>query len=193
MDDVPGVWCDSESEDDERPSTRWADPIVRPTQAVVEDCLELLPSGTEIEESERQAAEHIRSRRAEAQKPAPLSAAAVPVVPLVDGGASASDSLAWATKVATEAEEIINSTLLMSVVNTLPMDMGMLPSRRAKNGWYAGIERDRKLVSQLDKLTFKMGRSGGWAKSLEYRSRLVSNEQWTEGVGADPGAGVGGG
>ena len=99
------------------------------------------------------------------------------MVPLRDG-ASASESLAWATKVATEAEEIINSTLLMSVAATLPMDMGMLPSRRAKNGWYAGIERDRKLVSQLDKLTFKMGRGGGWAKGLEYRSRLVGTGQW---------------
>jgi hypothetical protein len=99
------------------------------------------------------------------------------MVPLVVGS-SASDTLAWATKVATEAEEIITSTLLMSVATTLPMDMGMLPSRRAKNGWYAGIERDRKLVSQLDKLTFKMGRGGGWAKGLEYRSRLVSTGLW---------------
>ncbi len=80
-------------------------------------------------------------------------------------------------------EEIINSTLLMSVATTLPMDMGMLPSRRAKNGWYFGIERNRKLVSQLDKLTFKMGRGGGWVKGLEYRSRLVSTGQWR---GAEP-------
>ena len=93
-------------------------------------------------------------------------------------GADAGAALEWATKVATEAEEIINSTLLMSVATTLPMDMGMLPSRRAKNGWYPGIERDRKLVSQLDKLDLKMNRASGWASGLAYRARLVSTGQW---------------
>ncbi len=81
----------------------------------------------------------------------------------------------------------------MRVATTLPMDMGMLRSRRAKNGWYAGIKRDRKLVSQLDKLTFKMGRGGGWAKGLEYRSRLVSTGQWRGSELTPVRAGVGGG
>ncbi len=34
------------------------------------------------------------------------------------------------------------------------------------------------MVSQLDKLDFKMNRVGGWAKGLKYRSRLVSTGQW---------------
>ncbi len=72
------------------------------------------------------------------------------------------------------------------------MDMGMLRSRRAKNSWYSGIEPDRKLVSQLDKLTFKMGRGGGWAKGLEYRSLPPGKHRAVEGGGADSVAGVGG-
>ncbi len=53
----------------------------------------------------------------------------------------------------------------------------MMNSRRAKNGWYPGIKRDRKLVSQLDKLDFKMNRAGGWASGLAYRARLVGTGQ----------------
>ncbi len=99
-------------------------------------------------------------------------------------GSSAGDTLAWATEVATEAEEIINSTLLMSVATTAtPYKYGDAALAQSENGWYFGIERDRKLVSQLDKLTFKMGRGGGWVKGLEYRSRLVSTGQWR---GAEP-------
>jgi hypothetical protein len=175
VDDVPGGWSDSDSEEDERPS-RWGKAPSALPASELEDCPDLLPSWEEVEESEK-AAEQIRRRRAEAQQPEPRTAAAVPMAPL-GVGLSAGETLAWATKVATEAEEIINSTLLVSVATTLPMDMGMLPSRRAKNGWYPGIERDRKLVSQLDKMDFKMSRGGGWAKRLEYRSRLVTSGQW---------------
>jgi hypothetical protein len=72
----------------------------------------------------------------------------------------------------------MNATLLTSSNEVLPREMGMMPSRRAKNGWYPGIEADRKLVGQLDKMAFKMGRVGGWVTGLAYRTRLVRLGIW---------------
>ena len=134
-------------------------------------CVE--PEQTPVSREELGAAEGIK-RRSQAALSAELetSSAAVPLVPM-DPGAGPHEALLWATQIATEAEEIMNATLLTSVNVVLPRDMGMMPSRRAKNGWYPGIEADRKLVSQLDKMDFKMSRGGGWAIGLDYRSRLV--------------------
>jgi hypothetical protein len=72
----------------------------------------------------------------------------------------------------------MNATLLTSSNEVLPRDMGMMPSRRAKNGWYPGIEADRKLIGQLDRMAFKMGRGGGWVTGLAYRTRLVRLGIW---------------
>ncbi len=72
----------------------------------------------------------------------------------------------------------MNATLLTSSNEVLPRDMGMMPSRRAKNGWYPDIEADRKLVGQLDRMAFKMGRGGGWVTGLSYRTRLVRLGIW---------------
>ena len=63
-------------------------------------------------------------------------------------GVSKDELLKWATKLATEVEGIINSIMLKSLHETVPHGLGMMPSRRAKNGWYPGIEEDRKFVSQ---------------------------------------------
>ena len=82
----------------------------------------------------------------------------------------------------------MNATLLTSVNVVLPRDMGIKPSRRAKNGWCPGIEADRKLVSQLDKIEFKMSRGGGWATGLDYRTRLVRLGIW-KGTEPTPSAG----
>ncbi len=54
----------------------------------------------------------------------------------------------------------------------------MAPGRRAKNGWYDGIEVDRKTVSQYDRMGFKMGRADGWEVGMAYRARLVRLAQW---------------
>ena len=93
-------------------------------------------------------------------------------------GASKDELLKWATKLATEVEGIINSIMLKSLHETVPHGLGMMPSRRAKNGWYPGIEEDRKLVSQYDKMDFKMRRVGGWEAGREYRAKLVRLAQW---------------
>ncbi len=52
--------------------------------------------------------------------------------------------LAWATtSVAFIAEETLNQTYRSSPEATRPKTIGMVPGRRAKNGWYDGIEVDR--------------------------------------------------
>ena len=86
--------------------------------------------------------------------------------------------LAWATSVATIAEETLNQTFRSSLEATRPKTIGMAPGRRAKNGWYDGIEVDRKTVSQYDRMDFKMGRAGGWEVGMAYRARLVRLAQW---------------
>ena len=83
-DDVPGLWDDSDSEEDERPS-RWGKAGGVHPNPELDDCPDLLPSWEEIDEANRLIAEQIRSRPAEAQKPEPVSAAAAPMVPLADG------------------------------------------------------------------------------------------------------------
>ncbi len=108
--DVTGVWNDSDSEEDERPS-RWGMTCGTQPNLELDDCPDLFPSWEEVDEAERQIAEQIHSRQAEAQNTEPLAAAAVPLVPMAVG-ADAGVALEWATKVATEAEEIINSTLV---------------------------------------------------------------------------------
>ncbi len=81
--------------------------------------------------------------------------------------------LAWATSVATIAEETLNKTFRSSLEATRSKTTGMAPGRRTKNGWYDGIEVDRKTVSQYDRMDFKMGRAGGWEVGMAYRARLV--------------------
>ncbi len=86
--------------------------------------------------------------------------------------------LAWATSVASIAEETINQTFRSSLEAIRPKTIGMARGRRAKNGWYDGIEVDRKTVSQYDRMDFMMGRAGGWEVGMAYRSRLVRLAQW---------------
>ena len=50
------------------------------------------------------------------------SSAAVPLVPL-EPGAEPHAALLWATRIATEAEEIMNATLLTSSNEVLPRDL----------------------------------------------------------------------
>ena len=79
-------------------------------------------------------AEEIKRRNLETRSEGlDSTAASVPLVPW-DHGASPHVTLLWATKIATEAEEIINATLLTSCNVVRPMNMGMMPSRRAKCG-----------------------------------------------------------
>ncbi len=57
--DVPGVWNDSDSEEDERPS-RWGKTGGAQPNSELDDCPDVLPSWEEIDEADRLIAEQIR-------------------------------------------------------------------------------------------------------------------------------------